>query len=438
MKLLHTIKAPEMMPGFIKKVQCGQRSFASDNGAMPELSAPGQHQRIAVLDGLRGFAIAAVMIHHFSPYANPPSKDSRIGVLLFFLAASGWCGVDLFFVLSGFLITGILLDQKPLPHFFRNFYARRTLRIFPLYYGVLFAVFILGPLIWPAAFHAPEMMAMRHRQGWLWIYGTNVDMTIHNDYRIYVGQWLFLAGFWSLAVEEHFYLVWPAIVRFCNDRALLAVCGVCVLLSLVTRLVFFRLQNDWGVYTFTLSRIDELAIGGSLSVLIRHRSSLLNFLSRWAWLIATLCFVGWIANTWKDALRLHWFAVSAGYLLVGISFGALLLHCVTTGPESIARRIFELRGLRILGKYSYGLYIYHILLMPMYEHWFGQRRWEDILERRLHLTVGSYFLSVIAYMIAASAVSFIVAWVSWQVMEKQFLRMKRFFDPSTPVPTPAA
>jgi peptidoglycan/LPS O-acetylase OafA/YrhL len=412
-----------------RKGECGDCEATSDNRDMPESPVPPQHHRIAALDGLRGFAIAVVMIHHFSPYASPP--QSRIGMALFFLSACGWCGVDLFFVLSGFLITGILLDQKPQPRYFRNFYARRTLRIFPLYYLVLFALFVVGPLIWPGAFHTPDLMSIQHRQFWLWIYGTNVDMTIHNEYSIYVSQWLFLAGFWSLAVEEHFYLVWPAIVYFCSRRALLWVCGGCVLLSLATRLIFHRYQNDWGVYVFTLSRIDELAVGGAIAVALRAPAAGFSFIIRWAWLIAAVCSMGWIANAWHDPLRVRLFAVSAGYLLTAIGFGALLLHCVTSRPNSVARRTFEMRSLRILGKYSYGLYIYHILLMPTYEHWFGQRRMQDIFARRLHLGTGSYGLSVLGYGLVASILSFIVAWGSWHLFEKQFLKMKRYFEPST-------
>src|SRR5438034_6430412 len=93
------------------------------------------HAHIPALDGLRGLAIALVLLSHFIPYSDQPG--SLAGKIFFFIGRCGWCGVDLFFVLSGFLITGILMEAKGKDHYFRNFYARRTLRIFPLYYLTL-------------------------------------------------------------------------------------------------------------------------------------------------------------------------------------------------------------------------------------------------------------------------------------------------------------
>ena len=124
------------------------------------------------LDGIRGVAILLVLMFHFLGVITP-AMARQSGVLLAMrrVGGMGWCGVDLFFVLSGFLITGILLDTKSTGRFFRNFYARRTLRIFPLYYAVLVAVFVVGPLVVPAAPGDHRLIA---DQAWFWLYGTNV------------------------------------------------------------------------------------------------------------------------------------------------------------------------------------------------------------------------------------------------------------------------
>src|SRR5579862_7894518 len=138
------------------------------------------------LDGLRGVAILSVMVEHLAP---------RL------LAGGGWVGVDLFFVLSGFLITGVLLDGKDDPHRGRTFYVRRALRIFPLYYATL-ALITFGPLA-----KALALGLSAQTLGWYWIYGTNWQIALG---MAHIGGPI--AYFWSLAVEEQFYLIWPLII----------------------------------------------------------------------------------------------------------------------------------------------------------------------------------------------------------------------------------
>src|SRR4051812_38390961 len=188
---------------------------------------------VPALDGLRGFAILLVLLLHFTPMGEASTKIGAIGK---WIASAGGIGVDLFFVLSGFLITGILLDAKGTPHFFRNFYARRTLRIFPLYYGVLFVCFILVPLFHP--FNAEEQQ-VAHEQGWLWLYGTNIRESMSGaDWPFHRG-WISMDHFWSLAVEEHFYLVWPLAVFLLNRRAMIATCFIAIAGALAWRLWLF-------------------------------------------------------------------------------------------------------------------------------------------------------------------------------------------------------
>jgi peptidoglycan/LPS O-acetylase OafA/YrhL len=170
--------------------------------------------RYAALDGLRGFAILMVLFVHFIGDATPHTAVERALVKL---ANYGIWGVDLFFVLSGFLITGILHDAKSSPHYFRDFYVRRTLRIFPLYYSALALLFGVLPVL-PVAYPAGLAESARH-QAWLWCYVTNV-------YLARAGAWAlpYVSHFWSLAVEEHFYLLWPIVVLTSTRAALLRIC----------------------------------------------------------------------------------------------------------------------------------------------------------------------------------------------------------------------
>ena len=125
---------------------------------------------IPALDGIRGIAILLVMLHHFTIYGGM-QPTATADKLFYLVASAGWCGVDLFFVLSGFLITGILFDTKESSHFFRNFYMRRCLRIFPLYYGSLAVVFIVLPWFMPLGWRFHQLLT---EQGWYWVYLSNV------------------------------------------------------------------------------------------------------------------------------------------------------------------------------------------------------------------------------------------------------------------------
>ena len=169
----------------------------------------GQH--IAALDGIRGTAILLVVIHHL---ARSVEFEFNLIHPLLRGAAFGWIGVDLFFVLSGFLITGILYDSKASGGYFKNFHMRRVLRIFPLYYGALLLVLLLRA-IWPeAGIYGSES------QAWVWVYLTNVVIA-----RKGLGVFGLVDHFWYLAVEQHFYLVWPLAVFLLNRRWLMQLAG---------------------------------------------------------------------------------------------------------------------------------------------------------------------------------------------------------------------
>ena len=151
----------------------------------------------------------------------------------------GWIGVDLFFVLSGFLITGILYDAKGGPHYFRNFYMRRSLRIFPLYYAFLILIFAVMPLL--RASGADHV----GKQVWMWTYLSNVLFA-----RVgWEGMPAHTTHLWSLAIEEQFYLLWPLLVWLASRRRLIQLCVGSIAVAFATRLVLhFVFANDVAAY----------------------------------------------------------------------------------------------------------------------------------------------------------------------------------------------
>src|SRR6266550_1677369 len=227
---------------------------------------------VPALDGLRAIAILAVMGMHFTIVQPPFLQSSVLGdQVIWQLGLAGWVGVDLFFVLSGFLITGILLDTKGGDRYFRNFYMRRVLRIFPLYYGSLVVLFLIIPMVAPAIVH--DLGRLSHGQVWLWTYLSNIAIGI-------TGSWQAvppLTGhYWSLAVEEQFYLLWPLVVYSVSRSRLLNVALGLWVTALALRMVMLWLGvSPTSVFVLTPTRMDGLAAGAAVATLARQPGGLL-------------------------------------------------------------------------------------------------------------------------------------------------------------------
>ena len=373
------------------------------------------HKHIPALDGLRGLAVGLVLFQHFF---HGIAKGSNLADdIVFGLASRSWMGVDLFFVLSGFLITGILWDQKGQPHYLRNFYARRALRIFPAYYALLALIYLVLPGLGLAA--AEDYAASSSSdQIWHWTYLSNFRIAWLADwYQHHVPN-----VFWSLAIEEQFYLLWPLVVLACKRRTLIQLCLLLFLSALGLRLALAYLPDVNWVSSFVLTptRMDGLTLGALLAMLRRSDFDQARLRSR-AMLALVFSCAPLLALTfhrppnWRE-----WPIQSLRFSFVAILFSSLLWLAVTASPKSWFSRPFRTRPLVFLGKYSYALYLWH-----------GPA---DYLARQIfhpseaELIAGSRLPAQALYLTLAVSLSIAAALLSWHVLEKHFLRLKRPFE----------
>jgi len=376
---------------------------------------------LAGLDGLRGLAILLVMAVHFVGDATPYTVEQR---LLVKWASFGILGVDLFFVLSGFLITGLLLESKGRSHYFRNFYARRALRIFPLYYLVLALLFLVLPLL---VTPSPLLEQARRHQLWLWTYTSNFFIAA-------TGSWAslsYVTHFWSLAIEEQFYLVWPLVVLTFSRPALERVCIGVIALALLLRIALALAGvNEVSIAVLTPCRFDALCVGGLLAVLARRDGGAQRLVSRSGRVAVALAGAILLVSLWCAALKLGLPVLhQVRNTLYALFFGALTLLSLKPTAHLVAW-VFQGRLLRFFGKYSYGLYVYHGILS-----WYFVEVGE---EGRLDALLGNHALAIAARAALGVGISVGVAVLSYQLFEKRFLALKRWFEAPEPVASPAA
>ena len=369
-------------------------------------------QRIPELDGIRGIAILLIVIVHFGDYS--PAHQNMWEQAIRAVMAFGWTGVDLFFVLSGCLITGILLDNKGSRHYFRFFYARRALRILPLYY-LSVAGFFFGVL--PLAHSFGHGLRIHlSEQVWYWLYISNWRIAF-DEYAVEP-----LSHFWSLAIEEQFYLIWPLIVFFTKESKLLYVCLAMILGALGLRCLpaMQAMHADYSgfLYALTPFRMDSLAFGASLAVIIR-RPRLTRLTSRW---LGTLILVA-VLSTFAVVIAARsvrpFSAVMGGfgYTAIGLLYAAVVFYgLVNQGSRALIPRMFRYSALRSLGKYSYAMYVIHWpISLYLTDYFQAQIRW------------GSGLPAAFLCVAVGLAISYVLAVVSWNLVEKHFLRLRDRF-----------
>jgi peptidoglycan/LPS O-acetylase OafA/YrhL len=369
--------------------------------AAQPLAAPLELPRghIPALDAIRGLAIVLVTLYRFGGGSDGVARAIEAPWLI----GLGARGVDLFFVLSGFLITGILFDAKGKEGYFRNFYIRRALRIFPLYYGSLVVILIVAPFL------AGKMPAPLGEQAWLWLYGSNVLQSVR-------GEWCLgpLNHFWSLAVEEHFYFVWPLVIFLCSRKIAMRVCGCVIAASVLARAGWLIAGgNDVAAEVFTLLRMDGLVLGGWLALAARSPGGL-------AWLakVARPTFV------FSGLIALATFVVGKRLLglpdLAWAAFcGSLLVLIFAAASNSWLARCGDSQTLQFFGKYSYAMYVFQLPLITALA-WLvtapGLAYWFD-----------SPWLGQAAYCAIMFGLTTLLALASWHCFEKHFLALKHRF-----------
>ncbi|UVT20586.1 MAG: acyltransferase [Nitrospira sp.] len=359
---------------------------------------------LPTLDGLRGVAILLVLwyhtpflFQHFPEFGGAQSAWSMLG-FVGMMSLGGWIGVDLFFVISGFLITSILIRVRDRDSSSFVFWGRRALRIFPLAGMYLLILFCLTLLDDP-------LRMMPGFDGWSWyvFYLGNIHITI------YGWQPLAFMILWSLAIEEQFYLVWPLLVRMVSaTRLIWWIIGLILFVPLV-RAVMASTTDYPATYVFTLCRIDALAAGALMSVLLNSHE--------WRQKTFRVCerlvvpALGLIVLTllvpFSPSLpqTRPWFFSVFGYSLLAASFAVCLVASLKT--RTLWYGALTSPFLRFVGRRCYGLYVWHVLVASM------------ITAALQPFQIGFYG-HVMLWLITL----LVVACGSWVLLEEPMLRLK--------------
>ena len=371
------------------------------------------HHREPALDGLRGLAVTLVFVFHYGG-----GLTSHNPLIRFFghLTAAGWTGVQIFFVLSGFLITGILWRdlQSTQPHLLRNFYIRRILRIVPLAWA---AITLSCLLCLAMGFNPPAL----HGYIFEYLFLQDIPSLVRTTEHV---QKLALFHFWTIAVELQFYLLWPLLLLLCRRslRAAQALCFAVFALSLTANAAFVlhpglippELQQR-----SPLTYSGALSLGGFLALSLRQSTSpeakLLQRLALPALLLGSAAYIA--ASLQRGSFLLLGKQYITGLPSVWIASAGLLLLLLRPG---VPHTLFSNAILRFIGRYSYGIYVLHVLLEPLFSY---------IGVAVSHRSSGYFFLAT--RLITGFPITLAFAWVSYQLLEFPFLKLKRYF-PSAP------
>jgi peptidoglycan/LPS O-acetylase OafA/YrhL len=371
-----------------------------------EETRPANNAYFPALDGLRGAAFLMVFGYHY------------------FELPWGWAGVDVFFVLSGFLITGILFDTRGDPHRIRNFYVRRTLRIFPLYYGIFVLLALLYPifhwnwnwgwLVWPA-----------YLGNWLLFPYSFVPRAYlefvsiaHIQSQIFPRVVLFFGHFWTLCIEEQFYLLWPCIVFWIKDRKrLIYICGTSIVVCPLFRVMALHflpsfMVREGATCWFMPLRIDALLLGGFLALVRRGpHARILLLVARGGFILLLAVILVWLILNPAARFQSQGYTYPPWDATWGLTFVEVFGACLVVMAlefRSVTFRVFNLRPLRWVGRISYGAYVFHDIPHPMYVR--AARHY------LVHWRLGAAVLAFVC--------TLLMSWASFRWYEAPFIRLK--------------
>lgn len=366
--------------------------------------------RFPAIDGLRALAVTSVFLYHYGGGAHG-------GLLLRvfnIVRQRGGMGVELFFVISGFLITGILYDTRNDSHFFKRFFARRTVRIFPVFYLVFAVLLLLTPIF--------------HYQ-WRWVHLTflvylgnifgNLDFSAYGlTSANHPSANIMFDHFWSLCVEEQFYLLWPFVVWKVADRVRLlwTAVGLCVFSILLrcAALILIPMQAETWIGRTLPFRLDSLLAGAILALVLRGPAA-----DRWQrackWIFLVSAALVLSIFVLSPSGNSPWFLIPGLTLISTASAG--LIGC-TLRSGSAAYQIFYFKPLRILGKYSYGFYVFHLLW-----YWAFLQLLNAVAARTHSLMIAGLVALPLNF-----CLTFLAAKLSFDLFESRFLVLKRGFE----------
>lgn len=365
-------------------------------------------QHIPGLDGVRGVAALLVMLMHMT--VMTPASPIQEGI--FSIMSGGWIGVDLFFVLSGTLITGILLDSKSEDGYFWKFYSSRVLRIFPLYYAILVFSFYLLPL-----FAHPKVDHFSRVYGdeiWYWLFVSNFKMAMAGGPRHGI-----MDVTWSLAIEEQFYIVWPLLVYTLTRRALARACIAMIAASFALRVAMQLFDyTPWTIYVLTPTRLDGLCAGALVAIGLRSlNASQLDRMATGA-LAAGGIATGVVAFVSRG---LPWDGApvqSVGFAALAALFAGLVLKTALHNKQGgLIDRAMRFRFLMTLGFYSYAIYLFHLPLRAVLR--------DELLKPAAFSSFpGGALAAQLVFYAAGISLAVAAASLSYHLWEKHFLRLK--------------
>lgn len=353
------------------------------------------------LDSVRGVAVLTVLFFHGFGFEFGTKYLSGIPRWFVAMTVPGWAGVNLFFVLSGFLITGILLDTKDNPHYYKRFYLRRALRILPAYYAVLLVLCIVPLTGWFA-----------HRDiSWPFIALSTVFLA---NVAPLFGVPIQYGVLWSLAVEEHFYLIWPAVVKVLSRRSVGLCAAVIFLGSPILRFAIFKLGYTISPgYTWFVA--DGLALGALLAILAREawfERTAAKYVSALCIGTGVLLLVGGMPFGLLRGNTLLGAAVRPTAL--NLFFGGSLVAVLLIGTSRY-RFLVRRPVLQFFGKISYGLYLIHMLSFDFIDHLFAKYRPQTTIQ-------GNFSLISLRFLVAAG-IAIGISFLSRRYFEEWFLRL---------------
>ncbi len=376
--------------------------------SLPANSAPAlSSKRIPELDGLRGIAISLVIILHYFTAALAIYRPNPIAYIQ--LATHlAWSGVDLFFVLSGFLIGGILLDARSSANYFKVFYLRRFCRIFPIYFVFLGIVAFCYWFIYPS-----------HRLAMDWLFANPMRWYSYPTFtqNLWMANWGYLGPAalsitWSLAVEEQFYLTLPALIRFVRSAALPYVLGAGILAAPLLRiaLIIWRPHDQTPLYVLLPCRMDALLLGVFAAYMFRKPGFTQKLYARrktlWAAFGVLTAGLSYFATT------PNFFSVpmaSVGYDWLALFYlTAMIIALVNT--QSWLAGMLRWSWLRSLGTIAYGAYLFHYLIYGLCMAYL--RGHEGYLQN----------LPDAAVTLLALALTILLTTLSWRLFEKPIVR----------------